>query len=179
MRRRRGYRGLGFLGPIQALSRYHRFSKSPIILEVLVVTVKEKTVVTQRLQGRCTSHSRTDVMVRDRSMVIDEPLERGGTNQGFTPTETMMASLIGCTNVITHKVAEKNGVAIKSMNVRLEAEFDRPFTSVTLYIDLETDADTPAVERVKRELSMFCPVSKVFGAAGIALKEVWNVSRPK
>lgn len=95
-------------------------------------------------------------------MVIDEPLERGGTNQGFTPTETLMASLIGCTNVITHKVADKNGVAIKSMNIRLE-----------------TDADAAAVERVKRELAMFCPVSKVFRAAGIELKELWNVSRPK
>jgi uncharacterized OsmC-like protein len=155
-----------------------------------MVTVTQKTVVTQKLQGRCASHSRTDVAVRDRSMVIDEPLERGGTNQGFTPTETLMASLIGCTNVITHKVAQKNGVAIKSMDVRLEAQFDRrgvqlqeeidlPFPAVTLYIDLETDADPAALERVKRELAMFCPVSKVFRAAGIALKEVWNVSRPK
>ena len=155
-----------------------------------MVTVTQKTVVTQRLQGRCTSHSRTDVAVRDRAMIIDEPAERGGTNQGFTPTETLMASLIGCTNVITHKVADKNGVKVRSMNVRLEAEFDRrgvmlqeelerPFSSVTLTIDLETDADAGAVERVKRELAMFCPVSKVFRNAGIELREVWNVSRPK
>ncbi len=153
-----------------------------------MVTVTQKTVVTQKLEGHCTSHSRTDVRVRDRSVVIDEPAERGGTNQGLTPTETMMASLIGCTNVITHKVAAKNGVAIKSMNVRVEAQFDRrgvmlqeeiavPFPSATLTIDLETDADAAAVERVKRELAMFCPVSKVFRAAGIALKEVWNVRK--
>jgi putative redox protein len=155
-----------------------------------MVTVTQKTVVTQKLEGRCTSHSRSDVTVRDRSVIIDEPAERGGTNQGLTPTETMMASLIGCTNVITHKVAHKNGVTIKSMNVRLEAQFDRrgvmlqeeldvPFPSATLYIDLVTDADGAAVERVKRELAMFCPVSKVFRAAGIDLKEVWDVRRPK
>src|SRR5919106_5957705 len=155
-----------------------------------MVTVTQKTVVTQRLEGRCTSHSRTDVTVRDRSVVIDEPVERGGTNQGLTPTETLMASLIGCTNVITHKVAHKNGVEIKSMNVRLESQFDRrgvmlqeeldrPFSAVTLYIDMQTDADARAVENVKRELAMFCPVSKVFRAAGIELKEVWNVSGPK
>jgi uncharacterized OsmC-like protein len=155
-----------------------------------MVAVVQKTVVTQRLDGRCTSHSRTDVTVRDRAMVIDEPLERGGTNQGFTPTETLMASLVGCTNVITHKVAHKNGVEIRSMNVRLEAQFDRrgvtlqeeierPFTTVTLHIDLQTDADAAAVERVKRELAMFCPVAKVFRNAGIELKEIWNVTRPK
>jgi len=153
-----------------------------------MVSVTQKTVVTQKLEGRCTSHSRTDVTVRDRAVVIDEPAERGGTNQGLTPTETMMASLIGCTNVITHKVAAKNNVAIKSMNVRLEAQFDRrgvmlqeeidvPFPSATLYIDLKTDADSAAVERVKRDLAMFCPVSKVFRAAGIELKEVWNVNK--
>lgn len=153
-----------------------------------MVTVTQKTVVTQKLEGRCTSHSRTDVTVRDRSVVIDEPAERGGTNQGLTPTETMMASLIGCTNVITHKVAAKNGVDIKSMKVRVEAQFDRrgvmlqeelevPFPSATLYIDLETDADPAALEKVKRELAMFCPVSKVFRAAGIELKEVWNVRK--
>jgi putative redox protein len=153
-----------------------------------MVTVTQKTVVTQKLEGRCTSHSRTDVTVRDRTVAIDEPVERGGTNQGLTPTETLMASLIGCTNVITHKVAHKNGVDIRSMNVRLEAQFDRrgvtlqeevevPFPSATLYIDLETDADPAAVEKVKRELAMFCPVAKVFRAAGIALEEVWNVKR--
>jgi putative redox protein len=155
-----------------------------------VVTVTQKTIVTQKLQGSCTSHSRTDVAVRDRAMIIDEPLERGGTNQGFTPTETLMAALVGCTNVITHKVAHKNGVDIKSMNIRLEAQFDRrgvtlqeeierPFTAVTLHIDLETAADAAALERVKRELAMFCPVAKVFRNAGIDLKEVWNVSRPR
>jgi len=63
--------------------------------------------------------------------------------------------------------------------VLLEEEIDRPFTSVTLYIELETDADAAALERVKRELAMFCPVSKVLRGAGIALEEVWNVRRPK
>jgi len=151
--------------------------------------VTEKTVVTLKLDGRCTSHSRTDVSVRNVSATIDEPAERGGTNQGLTPTETLMASLVGCTNVITHKVAAKNGVRIESMHVRLEAQFDRggvtlqeevdiPFPSVTLYIDLVTDADAAAVETVKRELAMFCAVSKVIRASGSEIKEVWNVRAP-
>lgn len=66
-----------------------------------------------------------------------------------------MASLIGCTNVVTHKVADKNGVAVKSMNVRLEAEFDRRG------VMLQEEIDRP------------------FRSAGIELKEVWNVTRPK
>jgi putative redox protein len=153
------------------------------------VTPKAKTVVTMKLSGSCASHSRTDVAVRDVKSTIDEPAERGGTNQGLTPTETLMASLIGCTNVITHKVAEKNGVHIDAMSVRLEAQFDRrgvtlteevnvPFPSVTLTIDLVTAADAAAVERVKRDLHKFCPVSKVLRACGTELKEMWNVRAP-
>ena len=33
--------------------------------------------------------------------IVDEPIERGGTNLGLTPTETLMSGLIACTNVIT------------------------------------------------------------------------------
>jgi uncharacterized OsmC-like protein len=153
------------------------------------VAPKAKTVVTMKLDGSCASHSRTDVSVRDLKSTLDEPAERGGTNQGLTPTETLMASLIGCTNVITHKVAEKNGVDIDSLTVKLEAQFDRrgvtlaeevnvPFPSVTLTIDLVTGADEAAVEKVKRDLHKFCPVSKVFRACGTELKEVWNVRTP-
>ena len=65
--------------------------------------VKEKTVVTQRVHGDCPTHSRTDISTRDVKTVIDEPRERDGTNMGPTPTETLVASLIACTNVISQE----------------------------------------------------------------------------
>ncbi len=154
-----------------------------------MVEVKPKLQVRMKLAGECPSHSRTDVTVRDVKVTVDEPVERGGTNQGPSPTETLMASLIACTNVITHKVAEKNGVHLHAMRVRLEADFDRrgvtlqeevdvPFPAATLYIDITTDADDAAVAKVKRELAMFCPVSKVIRGSGTRLEEVWTVTRP-
>jgi len=136
-----------------------------------MAAVVQKTVVTQKLEGRCVSHSRTDIAVRDRSVTLDEPLERGGTNLGLTPTETLMAALIGCTNVITHKVAHRLGVPIKSMNVRAEAQFDR--RGVTL----QDEIDAVSVERVKRELAMYCPIAKVLRGAGTDVREVWSVKR--
>lgn len=154
-----------------------------------MVVVREKIQVRMKLEGRAASHSRTDVAVRDVRSVIDEPLERGGTNQGLSPTETLMASLIGCTNVIGHKVAHKHGIELRSMTIRLEADFDRrgvtlqeevavPFPSATLRIDVVTPASDAEVETLKRELAMFCPVSKVIRAAGTELKEIWTVTRP-
>ena len=40
---------------------------------------------------------------------------------------------------------------------------------------MRLQAAAAAVEKVKRELQMFCPVSKVFRACGSEIKEVWNV----
>jgi uncharacterized OsmC-like protein len=154
-----------------------------------MVTVREKTTITMRLAAEAPSHSRTDVKVRDVGMTIDEPVERGGTNMGLSPTETLMAALLGCTNVIAQKVAERNGVHFARMALRLEAQFDRrgvtlqeevavPFPKVRLFIDVATDADEARMATVRTELAMFCPVSKVIRAAGTEIEEIWTVSVP-
>ena len=154
-----------------------------------MVRIKQKTIVTAVAEGTRVSHSRTDVRIRDLSVTLDEPIERGGTNQGLAPTDTLMAALVGCTNVITHKIAEKNGVHLSAMRVRLEADFDRrgvqlaeevdlPFPAMRLHIDITTDADDAAIERLKRELAMYCAISKLIRASGTRIEEIWSVSRP-
>jgi uncharacterized OsmC-like protein len=154
-----------------------------------MVTVREKTTVTMRLAADAASHSRTDVKVRDVGMTIDEPAERGGTNQGPSPTETLVAALLGCSNVIGHKVAARNGVHFARLSLRAEVQFDRrgvtlqeevavPFPKIRLFVDVVTDADEARMAAVQRELAMFCPVSKVIRAAGTEIEEVWTVTRP-
>ena len=154
-----------------------------------MVNVKPKTIVTMKLEGSCPTHSRTDVAVRDQKITIDEPEVRGGTNQGPSPTETMLASLIGCTNVITRKIAAKNGIQIDALSVDLEATFDRrgvtlvedvevPFPEITLRIDVTTGADEAAIEVLRTDLEKFCPVSKVIRRSGSKLTEVWTIIRP-
>src|SRR5262245_3683648 len=154
----------------------------------VMVTVKEKTTVTQRIRGTCPTHSRTEISVRDVRTVIDEPKEREGTNMGPTPTETMVAALIACTNVISHKCAKKHGVELKAMTMYAESTLDRrgtqlleeievPFPKIRLLIDVTTDASEVEMEKVKADLHRFCPISKVVRNSGTALEEVWNVTR--
>ncbi len=154
-----------------------------------MVTIREKPVVKMRAEGICTSHSRTDVRVRDIATVVDEPLERGGSNAAPSPTEMLMASLLGCTNVILHKVAAKNGVEIEALSLKLETEFDRngvmlakfveiPFPAMTLTVDVTTRASDAEVAVLARELDAFCPVSQVIRKSGTRLKTIFNVTRP-
>ena len=150
--------------------------------------VKEKTIVTQRVHGDCPTHSRTDISTRDVKTVIDEPRERDGTNMGPTPTETLVASLIACTNVISHKCAHQHGVDFKNMSIDAESTFDRrgtqlleeievPFQKIRLVINVATNAPEAEVEKVKTDLHRFCPVSKVIRNSGTQIEEVWNVTR--
>jgi putative redox protein len=149
---------------------------------------KEKTVVTQRIHGNCPTHSRTEIFTRDVRTIVDEPKERAGTNMGPTPTETMVAALIACTNVINHKCAKKHGVEFKSMSIDAESMLDRrgtqlleeievPFPKIRLIINVTTDASEADIAKVKSDLPR-CPVSKAIRNSGTELEEVWNVSRP-
>lgn len=153
-----------------------------------MAVMRQKTVVTYKFTAAATTHSRTDVNVRDVSSVIDEPVERGGTNQGLSPTETLMAALLGCTNTIFHKCADKHGVKLQKMSMRLEGRFDRrgvllqeevdvPFPAMTMFVDIVTDAPDAAVDAAKTDLHKFCPISKAIRASGTDLQEVWAVTR--
>lgn len=151
------------------------------------MAIREKTTITMRMTGESHSHSRTDVSLRGLTMVIDEPLERGGTNLGLSPTETFGASLIGCTNVISQKIAHKNGFELHLLTIRLEAQFDRrgvtladdvavPFPAMTLHIDAESDATPEQMDQLRIELAMYCPIAKLVRASGTELTEIWNLS---
>ena len=151
--------------------------------------VKAKNTITFKVEGTCPSHSRTDVLARDTELTIDEPVERGGTNLGPSPTETMMGSLAGCTNVIAHKCAHKHGVDFQSFSVEIKSSFDRrgvllqeevdlPFPEIDVIIECTTDADDATMDLVKADLGKFCPVAKVFRQAGAKVNDIWNISRP-
>ena len=149
--------------------------------------IKQKAVTTMRMSAEAKSHARTDISVRDLESIVDEPPERHGTNKGLTPTETLMSSLMGCTNVITSRIAEAMGVKIEDMTIDLKALFDRtgaslqdeiavPFPEINMTIALKTDATAEQMETIKTDLAKFCPIAKVIRAAGTPINETWEVS---
>ena len=75
-----------------------------------MATVKEKTLVTPKMDEVCVSHARTGLSTRDVTIHVDEPVARGVTNLGLRPTESVIAGLLGCTTVITNRIAHSVGV---------------------------------------------------------------------
>lgn len=147
--------------------------------------IKLKTTVKIRAKAACTSHSRTDVGIRDLVTIIDEPTERGGTNLGPSPTETAVAALVACTNVIGNKCAAKLGVDIGNLTIEAVCSFDRrgvtlteeielPFPSLQLIVTADGPASAADLVRVGLETDKFCPLGKLFLAAGTDLQVIWQ-----
>lgn len=150
--------------------------------------IRPKTIWTMTLDGVCETPTKTVVKSRGLTITMDEPKDRGGTNLGMMPLETMMAGLIGCTNVVSHKIAKANDIDIRDMSVRAEvtvnsagtrlvAETDVPFPEVKLFIEFTTTSGDAAVDIIKRDLRRFCAVSKVLQQAGSKVEEIWTIHR--
>ena len=150
------------------------------------MAIRMKTVVQLKAEGEAASHSRIDVDTGGLSLTIDEPEARGGTNMGPTPTSTAIAALVGCTNVIGHKVADKLGIELSAMHVDAVADFDRrgvtlseeidvPFPAITLNVQVDTAAPQADIDRLAHEVAKYCPISKVFRQAGTEIKEEWTI----
>ena len=104
--------------------------------------MKTKTTVRTKVSAESESHSRTLLKCRDLVDVADEPAARGGTNEGFAPTEMAIASFLACTNVIGHKVAHMHGIDLQSMEIDADAEFNR------LGVTLQEEVNVPFPEIV-------------------------------
>ncbi|MEL6962923.1 MAG: OsmC family protein [Pseudomonadota bacterium] len=149
--------------------------------------IKEKPIWTFSVSGTQQTKTRSTVRARDIEMVIDEPIERGGTNLGPMPVETMIMGLVGCTHVITNKLAAHHGVTITSMDVdvvtkmdssgtRLIEPIDIPFPEVTLSIVAEMDGPDEAIDAVIAKLRHHCAVSKMLQMSGSDVTETWTIN---
>lgn len=150
-----------------------------------MVRIKPKATVKMAMTATGETHARSQIHVRDVSSTIDEPPERDGTNLGLTPTETLMSSLIGCTNVISKRIAHGMGVEMGEMKIALTADFNRlgamlmeevetPFSNIVMDIEVATNATPDQLETIKTDLAKFCPVAKVMRASGITITENWT-----
>ena len=150
------------------------------------MAIRQKTTITMKVSSESPSHSLTNVKVRDVGFSIDEPVERGGTNLGPTPTETIVSALIGCTNVIGHKCAKALDIDIGHLNIEVACDFDRrgvtlaeeidvPFQKIVMDVTYDGAATAPEIEKLQAEVAKFCPLSKAVSYTHLTLPTICSV----
>ncbi|WP_286236772.1 OsmC family protein [Neptuniibacter halophilus] len=62
--------------------------------------------------------------IRDHKVVIDQPLEARGTNEGPTPLEYFLFSLAGCIGTIARIAANQQKIELRSMAIKVEGDLN-------------------------------------------------------
>lgn len=151
------------------------------------MAIKEKPIWTFRTKASQVTSTKSTAQSRDVTMTIDEPIERGGTNEGPMPVEMVMAGLAGCTHVISNKLAKANDVVIEDMDIeivttmdsrgtRLIEPIDVPFPKVIINITTTMTGHPQGVDAVVRLLKEHCAVAKMLRQSGSEVIENWTVN---
>lgn len=115
--------------------------------------------------------AKTVVEARGFKMIIDEPENLGGTNDGANPLEYVLAALSGCLNVVGHVVAKEMGFTLRGIELELEGDLDPAkfsgqetderagYMEIRVNIKPDTDADEVTLEKWLEAIESRCPVS--------------------
>ena len=136
------------------------------------------------ITGKCITNGRTDVEARGKTIIIDEPPQRGGNDLGMSPLETFFSSYCGCINVVANVIIEEQGLDVQISSVDVQGKFlsaaftgkkniGVPFENMKLIITAKVNCSDEELAKVKDELAWRCPISATFHAAGMDLAEEW------
>jgi putative redox protein len=98
------------------------------------------------------------------ALVIDEPVEAGGSNAGPSPTRALAASLAACTAITVEMYAERKGWELGEVEVDVEMEYEGPVpSSFTVTLRTSVELDDSQQERL-REIAGRCPVHRALSS---------------
>lgn len=104
-------------------------------------------------------------------IIVDEPENMGGTNDGASPVDYVLAALSGCLNVVGHLVAKEMGFELKGMTIDISGELDPArfmgksdevragYQSIEVEIDADCDASKEVLAEWLEAVESRCPVS--------------------
>lgn len=115
--------------------------------------------------------TKTVVKARNFEIIIDEPQDLGGSDQGANPVEYILAALCGCLNVVGHLVAKEMNINLKGLSFEVNGDLDPAkfmgketegragYCGIHVTMKADTDADQSTLETWKSSVEQRCPVS--------------------
>lgn len=145
-----------------------------------------KYLATNYANGKMETGYRASVKIREFDPVIsDEPPSRGGTDMGPSPLEYVLIGLCACTNVSTHRMAEKIRLEYEDLETFAEGTIDTRgrkaladvpigYSTVKLTIRIKTDAPDKKLNRLANLVARYCPVDAMMQRAVPDYNVTWE-----
>ncbi len=80
--------------------------------------------VAVRVNGESESATKMNLRAGKFRMVIDEPENMGGSNEGPSPVQVLLMALAGCLNVTGHYVAKERELNLKKMKITIDGNMN-------------------------------------------------------
>ena len=104
---------------------------------------------------------RIDLQRDGHHWVLDEPLERSGSDAGPSPVKAFLGALMGCM-IITYQLAgQRRDVPIARIEGRVTANANRYVDAITLELDIWSPGPAEQVEALLERVRRGCYVSHV------------------
>jgi putative redox protein len=95
------------------------------------------------------------------TLVIDEPVDDGGGDQGPSPTRTLGAALASCTAITAEMYADRKGWDLGALEVEVEIAYDGAApTSFDVTLRCPGELDEEQMQRLLR-IAAKCPVHRL------------------
>jgi putative redox protein len=98
--------------------------------------------------------------VRSHVLRFDEPVEKGGTDTGAAPTETLLAALGACEAITLKMYAARKGWSLRDVRVSLSASTVDGVFVVRRQLEIDGELDAEQHTRL-REIANRCPVHRI------------------
>ena len=111
------------------------------------------------------------VEARAFTMLVDEPANLGGKDEGPNPVEYMLAALAGCLNVVGNLVAKEMDLELKGLTIKVEGDLNPErflgksmaeragFKQIRVTLEPDMQADEAAKKKWLETVEQRCPVS--------------------
>lgn len=113
---------------------------------------------------------KVETSARDFKLIIDEPEQSGGNNEGMTPVEALLCAYGSCLTITIQAFARAKRINIDDVRVELEGDLDpdgfmgksdcrKGFQDIRYTVHLKTDAADEEVEKFLDFVSQTCPIA--------------------
>lgn len=124
-----------------------------------------------RVKAQSANPTKTIVKARGFEIIIDEPADLGGTNEGANPVEYLLAAFCGCVNVMGHVIAKEMNFELRGLSIDMcgnlnpsrlfGTSFDERagYKGVEVVIEPDCDASPEVLEQWLKGIEDRCPIS--------------------
>jgi putative redox protein len=142
--------------------------------------IKESTVAfeaeprtaraTFKSESKLANGFRSEVQIREHRLTVDEPTRIGGSDQGPTPVELVLAALGTCQEITYRAFATALGIPLDQVAVTVEGDIDfrgffaidptvrAGFNAIRVDVAIQSSASQEDLARLRETVNRHCPV---------------------